>query len=100
MERLFDVMLRLREEGHALMFVSHRLEEVFAITDRVTVMREGRTVLASRETATLTQNEIIRAMVGQDIGPIHAEAHAGRDAEDRCRRLSCSRSRTCPLRRP
>ena len=75
-ERLFDVMSRLREEGHALMFVSHRLEEVFAITDRVTVMREGRTVLASRETATLTQNEIIRAMVGQDIGPIHAQAHA------------------------
>ncbi len=73
-ERLFDVMSRLREEGHALMFVSHRLEEVFAITDRVTVMREGRTVLASRETATLTQNEIIRAMVGQDLGPIYAQA--------------------------
>ncbi len=75
-ERLFDVMSRLREDGHALMFVSHRLEEVFAITDRVSVMREGRTVLASRPTATLTQNEIIRAMVGQDIGQVHAAAPA------------------------
>ncbi len=43
-ERLFQVMTTLKRSGHTLVFVSHRLEEVFAITDRVTVMREGRTV--------------------------------------------------------
>src|SRR6185312_4900715 len=49
-ERLFDVMVRLRASAHGLVFVSHRLEEVFSITDRVTVMREGRSVLrASRQ---------------------------------------------------
>ncbi len=65
-ERLFDIMARLRAGGRALVFVSHRLEEVFAITDRVTVLREGRTVAASRDTATLTQADLIRYMVGQE----------------------------------
>lgn len=66
-ERLFDVMARLRAAGHALVFVSHRLEEVFAVTDRVTVMREGRTVAQSVPTATLTQSDLVRLMVGQDL---------------------------------
>ena len=69
-ERLFDVMARLRVAGHALVFVSHRLEEVFAITDRVTVMREGRTVAPAVPTAQLTQSEIVRLMVGQELGRI------------------------------
>ena len=66
-ERLFDVMARLRAAGRALVFVSHRLEEVFAVTDRVTVMREGRTVAQSVATATLTQSELVRLMVGQEL---------------------------------
>jgi ribose transport system ATP-binding protein/rhamnose transport system ATP-binding protein len=70
-ERLFDVMARLRAAGRALVFVSHRLEEVFAITDRVTVMREGRTVAQSVPTATLTQSDIVRLMVGQDLARVH-----------------------------
>lgn len=72
-ESLFDVMTRLREAGRALVFVSHRLEEVLAITDRVTVMREGRTVARSLPTAGLTQSDIIRHMVGSDLGRIYAE---------------------------
>lgn len=70
-ERLFDLMHRLRDEGHSLVFVSHRLEEVFAITDRVTVMREGRTVASGVDTDSLTQADIIRLMVGRDIGDVH-----------------------------
>ena len=75
-ERLFEVMGRLRAAGHALVFVSHRLEEVFAITDRVTVMREGRTVARSLPTGSLSQSDIIRLMVGQDLGRIYAERPA------------------------
>ncbi|MDQ0393945.1 sugar ABC transporter ATP-binding protein [Labrys monachus] len=71
-ERLFDIMARLREDGRGLIFVSHRLEEVFAITDRVTIMREGRTVARSLPTAGLGQSDIIRHMVGQDIGMVYA----------------------------
>src|SRR3984957_4863670 len=66
-ERLFQVMTTLKRAGHTLVFVSHRLEEVFAITDRVTVMREGRTVAKSLQTGTLTQAELIRLMVGQEM---------------------------------
>ena len=49
-ERLFDVIARLESAQCAIVFVSHRLEEVFAISDEITVMREGRTVAASRPT--------------------------------------------------
>src|ERR1700756_4243879 len=66
-ERLFQVMTNLKRSGHTLVFVSHRLEEVFAITDRVTVMREGRTVAKSGPTASLKQAELIRLMVGQEM---------------------------------
>lgn len=79
-ERLFDIMERLRASGHGLVFVSHRLEEVFSITDRVTVMREGRTVLAGAPTAGLSQADLIRAMVGADLGPIY-EQSAPADAQ-------------------
>ena len=82
-ERLFDIMTRLREGGRALVFVSHRLEEVFAITDRVTIMREGRTVVASRDTATLTQSDLIRYMVGQELGAIYATPGTGGPANDK-----------------
>ena len=71
-DRLFDVMIRLRDSGTGLVFVSHRLEEVFEITDRVTILREGRTVLASRPTTSLSQAELIRYMVGQDLSSIYS----------------------------
>jgi ribose transport system ATP-binding protein/rhamnose transport system ATP-binding protein len=68
-ERLFQVMTTLKRAGHTLVFVSHRLEEVFAITDRVTVMREGRTVAKSLPTGSLSQAELIRLMAGQEVRP-------------------------------
>ena len=68
-ERLFQVMTTLKRAGHTLVFVSHRLEEVFAITDRVTVMREGRTVAKSLPTGSLSQAELIRLMAGQEMRP-------------------------------
>jgi ABC-type sugar transport system ATPase subunit len=77
-ERLFDVIARLEEARCAVVFVSHRLEEVFAISDEITVMREGRTVAASRPTSSLNQTELVRLMVGRDLGTIYAVAAAGR----------------------
>lgn len=70
--RLFDIMGRLRDGGRALAFVSHRLEEVFAITDRVTILREGHVVIEDTATSTLTQGDIIQHMVGRDIGAIYS----------------------------
>ncbi|MCW6508587.1 sugar ABC transporter ATP-binding protein [Lichenifustis flavocetrariae] len=74
-DRLFDIMTRLRLSGRGLVFVSHRLEEVFTITDRVTVLREGRTVMNAKPTTSLNQAELIRAMVGAEIGAIYAAPH-------------------------
>lgn len=81
-ERLFDIMATLRDEGRALVFVSHRLEEVFAITDRVTVMREGRTVAASLDTVSLSQAEIIRHMAGRDVAALARRSESTRSAVD------------------
>ncbi|MDE3177914.1 MAG: sugar ABC transporter ATP-binding protein [Pseudomonadota bacterium] len=78
-ERLFDVIARLEHARCAIVFVSHRLEEVFAISDEITVMREGRTVAASLPTSSLNQTELVRLMVGRDLGAIYASA-ATRDA--------------------
>ncbi|MCY4206736.1 MAG: sugar ABC transporter ATP-binding protein [Roseovarius sp.] len=72
-DRLFDIIARLRDDDRALGFVSHRLEEIFAITDRVTILREGRVVLEDAETGSLSQNDIIRHMVGRDIGTIYSK---------------------------
>ncbi|WP_366556170.1 sugar ABC transporter ATP-binding protein [Aquibaculum sediminis] len=71
-EQLFGIMSNLRDNNKALIFVSHRMEEVFAITDRVTVMREGATVAKSIATRELTQTDLVRHMVGREIGSIYA----------------------------
>jgi rhamnose transport system ATP-binding protein len=64
--RLFDVITSLRERGAAVLFISHRLEEVFACCQRVTVMRDGRFVRAAA-IEDITIDEIIRSMVGRDL---------------------------------
>ena len=65
-DRLFDVVRTLRAAGAAVLFISHRLEEVFAICQRVTVMRDGKHVLSS-ELAGMTADDLVRAMVGRDM---------------------------------
>ncbi len=64
--RLFDVVNTLRAEGAAVLFISHRLEEVFALCQRVTVMRDGRFVV-SAPIAELTADDVIVAMVGREL---------------------------------
>jgi len=65
--RLFDVAKTLRAHGAAVLFISHRLEEVFEICQRVTVMRDGRQILTSKVTG-LTADDLVRAMVGRQLG--------------------------------
>jgi rhamnose transport system ATP-binding protein len=65
-ERLFTIVRRLRERGVAVLFVSHRLDEVFAITDVVTVLRDGRHVV-TKATAELTTADLVRHMVGREV---------------------------------
>jgi rhamnose transport system ATP-binding protein len=72
--RLFGVVESLREHGVAVVFISHRLEEVFAICQRVTVLRDGRRVL-SQPIGELTAGDMVRAMVGRDIAARAHEHH-------------------------
>ncbi len=62
----FRTLRNLAREGHAVVFISHRLEEVRAASDRVTVMRRGRTV-ATLETARATEADLARLMVGREV---------------------------------
>jgi rhamnose transport system ATP-binding protein len=64
--RLFRVVEALREDGAAILFISHRLDEVFAACQRITVMRDGRWVLTSRSDQ-ITPDAVVRAMVGRDL---------------------------------
>ncbi|MEP7355638.1 MAG: ABC transporter ATP-binding protein [Anaerolineales bacterium] len=63
---LFIILRQMAAEGHALIFISHKLHEVLAITQRVTVLRDGRLV-GSRPTAGATQPELARMMVGREV---------------------------------
>ncbi len=65
-ERLKRVIEALRERGAAILFISHRLDEVLSICQRLTVMRDGRSVM-SQSAAGVTSEELVRAMVGRDL---------------------------------
>ena len=65
---LFVVVRRLRDEGRAIAIVSHRLDEIFAIADRITVMRDGAKV-AELATSETTVDEVVRLMVGREVRP-------------------------------
>jgi rhamnose transport system ATP-binding protein len=68
-EQLFVVIARLREQGAGIIYISHRLEEIAAIADRVTVLRDGRTI-ASRDAADIDRSEMIRLMVGRELAAV------------------------------
>ena len=74
-KRLFQVVEHLRGKGVALMFVSHRLEEVFAISQRITVMRDGR-VVGSGPVGEWTSDEVIRKMVGRSLDALYPKEKA------------------------
>jgi simple sugar transport system ATP-binding protein len=65
-EEIFAVLRRLADEGHSIIFISHKLYEVLAIADRVTVIRRGR-VVGSRIPAETNEGELAELMVGREV---------------------------------
>jgi ribose transport system ATP-binding protein len=65
-EVLFDVMRKLKDQGVAIIFITHRLEEVFEVSDRITVLRDGRHI-ATAPTAELNHNQVVQLMVGREL---------------------------------
>src|SRR5687768_2363017 len=70
-DHLFSVLAKLKARGVTLLYVSHRLPEVFRLCDRITVLRDGGYV-GTYETSSVTPDQIVRAMVGRDL-PARAE---------------------------
>src|SRR3954452_2737486 len=67
--RLFAVIARLRGEGVGIIYISHRLEEISAIADRLTVLRDGQTV-ATCDRGDVTSTDVIRMMVGRELDAV------------------------------
>src|SRR3954470_482066 len=74
-ERLFGVVKALRERGAAVLFISHRLDEIFAICDTVTVLRDGE-VTHDGPTTELTNDELVRRMVGRELSQLFPKLDA------------------------
>jgi ABC-type uncharacterized transport system ATPase subunit len=68
---LFATLRRMVAEGHSLIFISHKLGEVMAISDRVTVLRDG-AAIGTRETSKVSRAELVTMMVGREIKELEA----------------------------
>lgn len=79
-DSLFEVVDRLRRDGVGVMLITHKMREVRAIADRVTVLRGGRVELADRPAGDIGDDELVRAMVGVDVESV---GNTGRDGSDR-----------------
>jgi len=77
--RLFAIIRELKARGCAILYVSHRMEEIFALCDRITILRDGRQV-ETAELASLTRDRVVQRMVGRELANIYnyaPRAHAG-----------------------
>jgi rhamnose transport system ATP-binding protein len=74
-ERLFAVARSLRDEGRGIVFISHRFDEVFSLSDTITVMRDGQ-YISTDAIKDVTEDEIVRRMVGRDVTDLFPKQEA------------------------
>jgi general nucleoside transport system ATP-binding protein len=72
---LFTTLKRMVGEGHGLVFISHKLHEVMAISDRVTVLRDGR-MAGTAAIRDVTRNDLVKMMVGREVKPLEPQPRA------------------------
>lgn len=70
-EHLFRVIRELRGEGKVILYVSHRMEEIFALSDAITVFKDGRYVQTFSAAGKVGQEQLVQAMVGREISDIY-----------------------------
>lgn len=68
-ESLFGILEKLKTRGVGMIYISHKLDEVFRMSDRITVLRDGKTI-GTHKAADLTKDKVISAMVGREVGDI------------------------------
>lgn len=71
-DKLFSLMAKLKSQKVAMIYISHRMEEIFALSNKITVMRDGKSV-ALLDTKNTDENEVVSLMVGRDIGDFYPE---------------------------
>ena len=114
-ERLFALIRQLRAEGIALIYISHRMAEVYELSDRVSVLRDG-TYVGTLDRAELSAEALVKMMVGRDLssfykkehdphgsrGPVHLEVrgHHRRRPAGQALQLPAARGRGAGHRRP
>ena len=76
-ERLFGMLAILAGRGKAIVLVSHRMEEIFQISDRISVLQEGRIVGSGIESAKLSPGSLINLMVGKELSDVYAHHLSG-----------------------
>ncbi|MEZ4734940.1 MAG: sugar ABC transporter ATP-binding protein [Caldilineaceae bacterium] len=79
-DQLFSLATTLRAQGVSILFISHRMEEVFRIADRVTVLRDGK-LISTKPRSEVTLDSAIRDMVGRDMGDYFAKSATVRGEE-------------------
>jgi len=79
-ERMFDVLRKLRKRGVGMIYVSHRLDEIFRIADRVAVLRDGKLVGVQEVTKT-TPSELVNMIVGREVKDLYVRSALKRGAE-------------------
>ena len=87
-ERMFRVLRQLSQRGVGMIYVSHRLDEIFRLADRVAVLRDGRLVGVQPVKAT-TPYELVNMIVGREVKELYRPRHAGARARNAagCRSL-------------
>jgi ABC-type sugar transport system ATPase subunit len=77
-DKLYQIIRTLKAHGKTILYISHRLKEIFDVADRVTVLRDGRWI-GTEEVASLSQDAVVRMMVGRDVQHFyqHASSAAG-----------------------
>jgi simple sugar transport system ATP-binding protein len=77
----FRILETLRDDGHSIIFIAHKLEEIMQISDRITILRDGKNV-CTLNTAGTDENELSRCMIGRDFAEAGYERAASDNAED------------------
>ena len=77
-DRLFELIRQLRDEGLAIIYISHRMAEIYELSDRVSVLRDGAYV-GTLERADLSAESLVKMMVGRDISGFYKKEHAPYD---------------------
>lgn len=72
-DTLYDIIRRLKKDGKTILYISHRLREIFDLSDRITVLRDGAFV-GTRDTADIDENALVAMMVGRDISQLYKYA--------------------------